>query len=162
MLSLLISHHRKKQNGDGHLLLSDIKCTTLTYTFGEDCIKPCRCCIYKNDFLETKEKPIMKTLPISIIVDETTRVGNGLGGGAKRLGVKNRGKTTRGKQPGGKCLGVETSCYHDIHSLNSGERNKSSLLQLCNVELLIAVTNCYSTEWLNKNIILDLSKTETF
>ena len=39
-----LSHLLQKQNGGGHL--SDIKCKTLTYTFGEDYLKPCRRCIY--------------------------------------------------------------------------------------------------------------------
>ena len=65
-----------------------------THTFDEDYIKPCRWCIYRNDFLETKEKSIMKTLPISIIGGETTRGGNGLG--AKRL--RHGGETTWGEK----------------------------------------------------------------
>ena len=51
-----LSHLLQKQNGDSHL--SDIKCTTLTYTFGEDYFKPCCRCIYKNDFLKTEEKSL--------------------------------------------------------------------------------------------------------
>ena len=84
---------------------------------------PCRGCIYKKDFLETKEKPT-----ISIIGGETTRGGNGLW--AKRLG--HGGKTTKGEKyrrnhQGGKCLGGKTSCYH----LAETKKHRSPLHSFC-------------------------------
>ena len=88
-----------------HILIARNKMAAIifnTHTFDEYYIKPCRWCIYRNDFLETKEKSIMKTLAISIIGakrlgEEMVWGRNDYDTGAKRLGVKNRGETTRGE-----------------------------------------------------------------